>query len=65
MGQGPQARRALRVALSSALAEGSAQQSALQGCLVSQSEAEMALPCRVGDFTDFYISVYHATSVGK
>ena len=65
MAQGPQARRALRVALSAALSEGSAQQPALEHCLVAQSEAEMALPCRIGDYTDFYISVHHATTVGR
>lgn len=65
MAQGPQVRRSLRLALSAALAEGSVLQSALQGCLVPQGEAEMALPCRIGDYTDFYISVHHATTVGK
>ena len=65
MAQGPQARHAVRVALSAALSEGSGQQSALQGCLVPQGEAEMALPCRIGDYTDFYAGIHHATTVGK
>ena len=25
----------------------------------------MVLPCRIGDYTDFYISVHHATTIGK
>jgi fumarylacetoacetase len=65
MAQGPQARRAVRTVLSAALAQGSAQQGVLERCLVPQREAEMALPCRIGDYTDFYISVHHATTVGK
>jgi fumarylacetoacetase len=65
MARGPQARQALRVALSQALREGSEQQSALQRCLVAQSQAVMGLPCEVGDYTDFYTSIHHATAVGK
>ena len=30
-----------------------------------QSEAIMHLPVRVGDYTDFYSSIEHATNVGK
>src|ERR1051326_8795507 len=26
---------------------------------------EMLLPCRIGDYTDFYASIHHATNVGK
>jgi fumarylacetoacetase len=33
--------------------------------LVSQSEAEMLLPAVVGDYTDFYASIFHATNVGR
>jgi fumarylacetoacetase len=65
MALGPKARRAVRTALSAALAEDSAQKSALQPCLVPQAEAEMALPCRIGDYTDFYTGIHHATTVGK
>ena len=25
----------------------------------------MGLPCRIGDYTDFYISIHHATAIGK
>jgi fumarylacetoacetase len=32
--------------------------------LVRQGEAEMLLPARVGDYTDFYASLFHATNVG-
>lgn len=33
--------------------------------LVLQSEAKMHLPVQVGDYTDFYSSIEHATNVGK
>ena len=34
-------------------------------CLVPQAAVEMRLPCRIGDYTDFYTGIHHATSVGK
>jgi len=33
--------------------------------LVPQATAEMLLPARIGDYTDFYASIYHATNVGR
>jgi fumarylacetoacetase len=56
---------ALRLALSRALRQGSPQRSALEPALLLQAEAEHALPARIGDYTDFYTSIYHATAVGK
>ncbi len=29
------------------------------------SESELLLPARIGNYTDFYASVYHATNIGK
>jgi fumarylacetoacetase len=55
----------LRLALSRALREGASVQAALQSCLLPQSQAEYALPAQIGDYTDFYTSVHHATAVGK
>jgi fumarylacetoacetase len=62
---GPAARRGLRAWLSAALAEGSALQAALQPCLRAQADCTMQLPCQIGDYTDFYTGIHHATSVGK
>jgi len=59
------ARRALRLMLSRALRAGSADASRLRASLVAQSNAQMGLPCRIGDYTDFYTSIHHATSVGR
>jgi fumarylacetoacetase len=33
--------------------------------LVAQSEVDMLIPAAVGDYTDFYASIFHATNVGK
>jgi fumarylacetoacetase len=35
-----------------------------RGALVPQSTVEFAVPARIGDYTDFYASIYHATAVG-
>jgi fumarylacetoacetase len=56
---------ALRLALSRALREGAAEQTALQACLVPQAEAQYDVPARIGDYTDFYTSVHHATNIGR
>lgn len=65
MAQSPGARRALRTALSKALREDGEQRPLLARCLVSQDSVEMALPCAIGDYTDFYTGIHHATTVGK
>lgn len=54
---------ALRLALSRLLREGATEP--LDGILVPQAEAEYDVPATIGDYTDFYTSVYHATNIGK
>ncbi|PIG07880.1 fumarylacetoacetase [Comamonas sp. 26] len=56
---------ALRLALSRALRAGAAEEATLKGCLVAQADVEYAVPAQIGDYTDFYTSVHHATNVGK
>ena len=65
MALGPRAWSALRLALSRLLREGAPEAARLRGCLVAQSAAQFAVPARIGDFTDFYTSVYHATNIGR
>jgi fumarylacetoacetase len=65
MALGAEARRAMRQALSLALANGSDQGPFLDLCLLPQTAVEMALPCRIGDYTDFYTGIHHASAVGK
>jgi fumarylacetoacetase len=59
------ARSQLRLRLSRALREASPDEHALQACLVSQAQARLHLPARIGDYTDFFTSIHHATAVGK
>ena len=33
--------------------------------LINQSDAEMHLPLKIGDYTDFYSSIEHATNIGS
>ena len=65
MAMGPAAWSALRLALSRALRAGAAREAALKACLVPQADVEYSVPAQVGDYTDFYTSVHHATNVGK
>ncbi len=62
---GPPAWRQLRHALFAALTRGSPLEASVQGCLVPQRDAVYALPAQIGDYTDFYTSIYHATAVGR
>ena len=55
----------VRLALSRALRTGSPFEAALQSHLSPIAEAEFALPAQIGDYTDFYTSIHHATAVGK
>ncbi|MEO7996923.1 MAG: fumarylacetoacetase [Gemmatimonadaceae bacterium] len=58
--------RALRVAISKLLSEQAAShvQQTAQHALVAQADAELYVPACIGDYTDFYASVHHATNVG-
>ena len=56
---------ALRLALSRLLRVGAAEQTVLKACLLPQAQAEYAVPAQIGDYTDFYTSIHHATNVGK
>lgn len=59
-------RQQLRKQISNCLAaDCSIDRDTLDRCLLHQSDAEMLLPCTIGDYTDFYASVYHATNVGS
>lgn len=57
---------ALRRHLSRLLRQGNHQASSLsERLLVAQQDAEMLLPAQIGDYTDFYASIDHATNVGS
>lgn len=42
-----------------------AEQSRVKPLLLTQREVQMLLPARIGDYTDFYASIHHATNVGR
>jgi fumarylacetoacetase len=65
MSLGSKAWSALRQSLSQLLLAGSAAAPRLQSALIAQSAAQFAVPAHIGDYTDFYASIYHATAVGR
>jgi fumarylacetoacetase len=65
MSMGPLAWRKMRAALSTALAEDSVQEPFLELCLVRSNNVEFALPCHVGNFTDFFTGIHHARAAGS
>jgi fumarylacetoacetase len=36
-----------------------------EGHLMPMSEVQLLLPTMIGNYTDFYASIYHATNIGK
>jgi fumarylacetoacetase len=63
----PILRRALRRRLHALLRDdaSAADRAIVARHLLPQAEAEMLLPADVGDYTDFYASIFHAKNVGK
>ena len=64
MSLGPRANSALRLALSRGLSAESEDKSFRQH-LTPMAEADISLPAVVGDFTDFFASIFHATNAGR
>jgi fumarylacetoacetase len=62
---GPRVHGELRRALFDGLLHGSALQETLRQCLVAHRDAQYSLPAQIGDYTDFYTSIHHATAVGR
>lgn len=61
LAQGAGARRALRAAASALLAEGAAPH---PEWLNPMAACTLLLPAEIGDYTDFYAGIHHATAVG-
>ncbi len=57
-------RSALRRRLSDLLSD-RALASDVRPHLVSRTDIALGLPARIGDYTDFYVGIHHATNVGK
>ena len=64
LGRGPDAQDALRRRLGEILSDEKYRDD-VEAELIGQTEVRMHLPCVVGDYTDFYVGIYHATNVGK
>ena len=58
-------RRSLQSLLATNGALAKQAEKASDALLVPMAEAELFLPAQVGDYTDFYASVHHATNVGS
>jgi len=65
MALGAPAWSALRDELSRLLRADTQEAGTAQTALIPQSSVEYGLPARIGDFTDFYSSIHHATNVGR
>jgi fumarylacetoacetase len=63
LGAGP--RRVLRARLSNLFTLDCAEQSKVAACLRSARDCTLHLPATIGDYTDFYVGIHHATNVGK
>lgn len=64
LARGQDAMRELRLRLSEMLSD-KRYRDDLEPHLIGQSEVHMHVPCMVGDYTDFYVGIHHATNVGK
>jgi len=56
---------ALRRRLSELLRESARDKDRVRRALLPLKDAKMFLPAEIGDYTDFYASIYHATNVGS
>ena len=56
---------AVRKALQNTLTDEASPLKDMPGAFVKQADATMHLPIHIGDYTDFYSSIEHATNVGK
>ena len=64
LARGPGDHRALRHRLFELLTD-ERYRDDLEMSLIAQSDVRMHLPCLIGDYTDFYVGIHHATNVGR
>ena len=64
LARGASDHRALRHSLFALLSD-PIERAAVEPALVFQSDATMHLPTTIGDYTDFYVGIHHATNVGR
>lgn len=61
----PAERKRLRLALSKGLRRSSSKEDAWRAALQPVSSVQLGVPCDIGDYTDFYVGIHHATAVGR
>ncbi len=64
LARGPETHRALRQRLCELLTDENYRDD-VEPQLIGQTEVRLHVPCLVGDYTDFYAGIHHATNVGK
>jgi fumarylacetoacetase len=64
LARGPRAQRELRLRLSELLSD-ERYRDDVEPQLIGQSEVRLHVPCLIGDYSDFYVGIHHATNVGK
>ena len=62
---GREARRALRARVAELLSRGAPEQSKVEALLHPAQACTMHVPAQVGDYTDFFAGIHHATNAGK
>ena len=65
MSLGAEPRCALRQRLSELLCQGAAERARVEPHLLHFPDCEIHLPAAIGDYTDFYAGIHHATNIGK
>jgi fumarylacetoacetase len=65
MALAPERWHAVRMQLSRGLRRGAREESSWRTHLAPRASVEFAVPATIGDYTDFYTSVHHATNVGR
>ena len=64
LSRGPRTQRELRLRLSELLSD-ERYRDDIEPALVGQSDVRLHVPCLIGDYTDFYVGIHHATNVGR
>ena len=64
LSHGLEVQRELRLRLSELLSD-ERYRDDVEPNLIGQSEVRLHVPCLIGDYTDFYVGIHHATNVGK
>jgi fumarylacetoacetase len=64
LARGSEAQRVLRLRLQELLSD-ERYRDDVEAQLVGQTEVRLHVPCLIGDYTDFYVGIHHATNVGR